>query len=177
MQWTWLCFVSIILVNPTWSSESYTKWGHCRGTSDLASCGVWHPQTMMTSSNGNIFHVNGHLCGEFTGHRLIPLTKASDTELWCFLWYAWINGWVNKQSQGWSFETPSCPLLRHCDVAILCFYDLLLQSCDLFTYVASDSEATLEAMGKIDEWKTMKSQQNTFWVHNSCDVVCSWLIS
>ena len=23
---------------------------------------------MMTSSNGNIFRVTGHLCGEFTGH-------------------------------------------------------------------------------------------------------------
>ena len=34
---------------------------------------------MMISSNGNIFHVTGLLCGEFTGHRWIPLTKASDT--------------------------------------------------------------------------------------------------
>ena len=40
---------------------------------------------MMTSSNGNIFHVIGHLCGEFAGHRWIPLTKASDKELWYFL--------------------------------------------------------------------------------------------
>ena len=36
---------------------------------------------MMTSSNGNILRVNGHLCGEFTGPRWIPHTKASDTEL------------------------------------------------------------------------------------------------
>ena len=43
---------------------------------------------MMTSSNGNIFHVTGPLCGEFTGHRWIPLTKASDAEFWCFLWSA-----------------------------------------------------------------------------------------
>ena len=41
---------------------------------------------MMTSSNGNIFRVTGHLCREFTGHRWIPRTKASDSELWCFLW-------------------------------------------------------------------------------------------
>ena len=27
---------------------------------------------MMTSSNGNIFRATGHLCGEFTGPRLIP---------------------------------------------------------------------------------------------------------
>ena len=43
---------------------------------------------MMTSLNGNIFRVTGHLCGEFTGHRWIPSTKASDAELWCFLWSA-----------------------------------------------------------------------------------------
>ena len=35
---------------------------------------------MMTSSNGNIFRVTGPLCGQFTGHRWIPLTKASDAE-------------------------------------------------------------------------------------------------
>ena len=34
---------------------------------------------MVTSSNGNIFRVTGHLCGEFTGNRLIPRTKASVT--------------------------------------------------------------------------------------------------
>ena len=42
----------------------------------------------MTSSNGNIFPVTGHLCGEFTGQRWIPRTKASDMELWFFLWIA-----------------------------------------------------------------------------------------
>ena len=34
-------------------------------------------KSMMTSSNGNIFRVTGHLCGEFTGLRWIPRTKAS----------------------------------------------------------------------------------------------------
>ena len=41
---------------------------------------------IMTSSTGNISLVTGPLWGEFTGHRWIPLTKASDAELWCFLW-------------------------------------------------------------------------------------------
>ena len=45
-------------------------------------------QNMMTSSNGKIFRVTGPLCGEFTGPRWIPRTKASDAELWCFLWSA-----------------------------------------------------------------------------------------
>ena len=43
---------------------------------------------MMTSSNGNILRVTGHLCGEFTGPRWIPLTKARDAELWCLPWSA-----------------------------------------------------------------------------------------
>ena len=55
----------------------------------------------MTSSNGNIFRVTGPLCGEVTGHRWIPRTKASDAELWCFLWSApWINGWINNREAG-----------------------------------------------------------------------------
>ena len=37
-------------------------------------------QPMMASSNGNIFRVTCHLCGEFTGHRWLPLTKASDAD-------------------------------------------------------------------------------------------------
>ena len=41
----------------------------------------------------------GPLWGESTGDRWIPLTKASDAELWCSLWSApgWINGWTNNR--------------------------------------------------------------------------------
>ena len=42
--------------------------------------------SMMTSPKWNIFRVTGPLWGESTDHRWIPLTKASDAELWCFLW-------------------------------------------------------------------------------------------
>ena len=48
----------------------------------------FYRNNMMTSSNGNIFRVSGPLCGEFTGPRWIPHTKASDAELSCFLWSA-----------------------------------------------------------------------------------------
>ena len=47
-----------------------------------------YKKIMMMSSNGNIFCVTGPLWGEFTGHRWMPLTKASDEELWCFPWSA-----------------------------------------------------------------------------------------
>ena len=64
-------------------------------------------RSMMTSSNKNIFRVTDPLCGEFTGHRWIPRTKASVAELWCFLWFAhWINCWVNNREAG--------DLRRHC---------------------------------------------------------------
>ena len=44
---------------------------------------------MVTSSNGNIYaFIIDPLCREFTGHRWIPRTKASDAEPWCFLWSA-----------------------------------------------------------------------------------------
>ena len=67
-------------------------------------CNYWHRNgnvdIMMTSSNGILFCVTGTLCGEFTGHRWIPLKKASDGELRCFLWSACINGWENNREAG-----------------------------------------------------------------------------
>ena len=48
----------------------------------------WFMHSMMTSSIGNIFCVTALLCGEFTCPRWIIRTKASDAELWCFLWSA-----------------------------------------------------------------------------------------
>ena len=66
----------------------------------------------MTASNGNIFRVTGLLCGEFTGDRWIPHTKASDAELWRFLWST-PNKRLSKQMQGWWFETHSLPSWRH----------------------------------------------------------------
>ena len=49
---------------------------------------LWYIAAFMMSSNGNIFLVTGPSCGEFTGDQWIPLTKACDAELWCFLWSA-----------------------------------------------------------------------------------------
>ena len=59
----------------------------------------------MTSSNGNIFRVTGPLWGESIGPRWIPLTKASDAELWWFL-CAWTSGWAKNRDAG--------ILRRHC---------------------------------------------------------------
>ena len=61
---------------------------------------------MMTPWNGNIFRITGLLCGEFTGHRLIPLTKASDGGFDIFFDLCLYKR-LNKQSWNWWFETPS----------------------------------------------------------------------
>ena len=63
---------------------------------------------MMTSSNGNIFRVTGHLCGEFPAQR--PVTQSVDV-----FFDLRLNNRLSKQSRGWWFETISCPLWRHCD--------------------------------------------------------------
>ena len=70
---------------------------------------------MMTSSNGNIFRVTGPLCWEFTGHRWIPRTKASDADLRCFLSSMPKSTVEHLQLKRWGFETPSCSLWRHCN--------------------------------------------------------------
>ena len=71
---------------------------------------------MMTSSNRNIFRVTGPLWGDSTGHRWIPLSKASDPELWCFI----TNGWANNTDTGdlWRHRA-------HYDVIVMLCLDLL----------------------------------------------------
>ena len=60
----------------------------------------------MTSSNGNILRVTGLWWGESTGDRWIPLTKASDAELWYF---SSICSWTNV----WSINREASDLKRH----------------------------------------------------------------
>ena len=68
------------------------RWSkHCTPKDYLPSVSICVHQiwcVMMMSSNGNIFRVTGPLWRKSTGHRWIPFTKASDAELWCFLWPA-----------------------------------------------------------------------------------------
>ena len=85
---------------------------------------------MMTSSNGNIFRVTGHLCGEFTGPRWISRTKASDAELDVFF-DLHPNKRLSKQRWGWWFETLSCPLWRHRNVfiSLVMFHQAAYSAC------------------------------------------------
>ena len=56
---------------------------------------------MMTSSNGNLFCITGHLCGQFIGDRWIPSTNGQwRGALMSSLICTWINGWVNNGEAG-----------------------------------------------------------------------------
>ena len=108
--------LKIIFCHMTWSVQvSHRAVGvrtmHGLGTDLIWNLTIWLAEIrnhanlcayrIMTSSNQNSFRVTGHLCGEFTGQRWIPLTKASDAELWCFRSSVpWINGWVNNRAAG-----------------------------------------------------------------------------
>ena len=73
------------------------------------------PTIMMTSPNGNIFHVTGPFWGEFPGHRWVPLTQVSNAERWCFLWSA--SEQKVEQTHWWSSTQPGtctqpCPIVH-----------------------------------------------------------------
>ena len=64
----------------------------------------------MTSSNGNIFRVTDHLCGEFTGPGEIQLRGA----LMFSLISAWTNGLVNNLEAGDLRRNPT-----HYDIIVM----------------------------------------------------------
>ena len=66
----------------------------------------------MTSPNGNIFRVTGHLCGEFTGPGEFP-SQRPVTRSFDVFFDLRLNKRLSKQSWGWWFETPSLSLWRH----------------------------------------------------------------
>ena len=73
-------------------------------------------QSMMTSSNGNIFRVTGPLCGELTGRGEFP-TQRPMTGSFDVFFDLCLNKRLSKQSWGWWFETPSHPFWRHRNAA------------------------------------------------------------
>ena len=66
----------------------------------------------MTSSNGNIFRVTGHLCGEITGPCESP-TQRPVTRSFDVFFDLRLKKRLSKQWWGWCFETISCSLRRH----------------------------------------------------------------
>ena len=78
------------------------------------SSGVVFAFYMMTSSNGNIFRVTGHLCGEFTGPGEFP-AQWPVTQSFDVFFDLRLNKRLSKQSWGWWFETLSWSLWHQCN--------------------------------------------------------------
>ena len=55
---------------------------------------------MMTSWNGNIFRVTGHLCGEFTGPGEFPAQRPETQSFDIFFDLRLNNRWVNNHEAG-----------------------------------------------------------------------------
>ena len=76
---------------------------------------------MITSSNGNIFRVTGHLCGEFIGPGEFRAQRSVARSFDVFSDLR-LNTQLSKQWSGWWFETLLCPSWRHCnDVSAVSF--------------------------------------------------------
>ena len=60
----------------------------------------FHINPMMTSSNGNISRVTGHLCGNSPVTGEFTSQSQWRGALMFSLFYAWINGWVNNGEPG-----------------------------------------------------------------------------
>ena len=96
-----------IMVGLTVELLTFTHWGQniAWDSSQYASHEIHsthlNQYCMMKSSNGNIFHVTGPLCGEFTGPGEFPQHKGQWRGALMFtLICVWINGWVNNHEAG-----------------------------------------------------------------------------
>ena len=100
--------------------------------------------SMMSSSNGSISRVTGPFCGEFTGHRWIPLKKASDAGLFFRL-----NKRLSKPSGPRRFETPSRFLWRHWNDQWFAFHDE-------HYFIHMTFKLILHATGQVHRWQAIK---------------------
>ena len=90
-------------------TKFYWAWG--MGKLSMVSSVFTLSVQMMTSSNGNIFRVTGHLCEDFTGPGEFPAQRLV-TRNFDVLFDLRLNKRLSKQSWGWWFETLPRPFWR-----------------------------------------------------------------
>ena len=141
---------------------------------------------MMRSSNGNIFRVTGHLCGEFTGPRRIPAQRPV-TRRFDISFDLRLNKRFSKQSWGWWFETVSHPLWRHRN-AMKLGADINLPNCGhvVKTWITENetwNENELNYRFQTDRIKSSRFTSNTCWksIKKCCNfwpnVALRWLMT
>ena len=88
------------------------------------------------TSNGNIFRVTGHLCGEFTGE--FPAQRPVTRSFGVFFELR-LNKRLSKQLRGWWFETLPSPLWRHCNDKCYVHTSNCQVACGIITASSIDS--------------------------------------
>ena len=105
--------ISIISYNAHEKYVIIKCWKYPMSTTTAKRYGLTDPmKLMMTSSDGNIFGVTGHLCGEFAGHGEF-LAQRPVTQCFDVFFNLRLNKRLSKQSWGCWFEMPSHSLWRH----------------------------------------------------------------
>ena len=122
----------------------------------------------MTSSNRSIFRFAGPWRGKFTGESPHPPThiKASDAELWCFLWYPpWINSWVNN---------PEASYLR-CHTALMPSHsNALFAHCHQRYQIAQSTTPWVDRLIKAARIRSIMETQPLLWTVTSQPHLIRW---
>ena len=95
-----LCMYLILLIGNLYGVSSHVA-AYAHPCQFVSSC-LWlnHVIAHYDVIKWKHFPVTGPLCEEFTGHRWIPLIKASDPGLMFFFICAWLNDWLNNRVAG-----------------------------------------------------------------------------
>ena len=83
---------------------------------DVESMSWWRHQMETFSALLTLCAGNSPFSGEFPSQR--PVARSFNV-----FFDICMNKWLSKQSWGWCFFTPSCPLWRHCDVPVRKYFD------------------------------------------------------
>ena len=132
-------FIDTIVVCVPWchSKVNWTPDGRSWVEKDIDS----QFGSMMTSSNGNIFRVAGHLCGNspVTGDfpSQTPVTWSVDV-----FFEPRLNKQLSKQSWRWYFETPSRSLWHYCNAVEKMLMGVMTYYCDSVTATTPQPRTT-----------------------------------
>ena len=107
-------YCSFCLYCTLWDFDAYWMFAHEKHAEASRNLLRLPAYNMMTSSNGNIFHITGLLWREFNGHWWIPQTNNQRLVTGSFdvFFDLLLKRQLNKQSRRRWFETPSSSLWR-----------------------------------------------------------------
>ena len=130
LPWRLKSLASTLFVQPFVQEDSQENIKALKYWSLVQRIHRWPMNPMMTSSNGNIFRVTGHLCGEFTSPGKFPTQSQWRGALMFSLICVYLNGWVNNHEAG--------DLRRYC-----AHYDvILMQSSEILVTCSGNPPMT-----------------------------------